>query len=108
MVLYSVAEPILRVRRRMAAPAGDAASDPSVPLAALLPAQESDRPREQRQQPAHWLWHRSAWTSTLMACLELAKQGELLVADNTSDAPPAIRPAPNRTGTGTGPVAGAP
>ena len=50
-----------------------------VSLAELLPPQERNRWLPDGTEPPVRARHRSAWTSTLMACLELTKQRELKV-----------------------------
>ena len=82
--VYSVEEARARVGRHMA----DATPAARVPLADLLPQQEIDRPPASREEPATRTLHRSAWSSTLTACLELAKQGDLTAAQEENAALP--------------------
>ena len=72
--LYTVEEARGRVRQRMR----DAIPPALVSLADLLPAHERTRRLTAGEPPTARTRYRSAWTSTLMACLELAKQGELV------------------------------
>ena len=85
--VYTVEDARTRVRRHMA----DAPSAVQVSLADLLPQQEIDRPLASREDPAIRTRHRSAWSSTLMACLEMAKQGELAVEQLSSAEMPGFR-----------------
>jgi segregation and condensation protein A len=87
MDLYSVEEARERIRCCLAKQ-GDGRS---LSLAALLPSQERSRSIEEREQPAHRVRHRSAWTTTLIACLEMTKQGELLVQEDTTQPLPSFR-----------------
>ena len=85
--LYTVEEARNRVRQRMR----DALPAASMSLADLLPQQKMNyRLAAQDPSPAHTR-HRSAWTSTLMACLEMAKQGELQVEQLEHATLPAFR-----------------
>ncbi len=61
------------------------ASLEALPLWALLPRQERERPRDERLHPQNLIRHRSGWTSTLMACLEMTRQGELLIGEQAAD-----------------------
>ncbi len=67
--LYAVAEARERILRRLAA-APDGA-----PLDRLLP----EPPETAETEPRHALRRRSAWASTLIAGLELAKQGDVVM-----------------------------
>ena len=54
-------------------------------MSVLLPRQERERRQEERLHPQNLIRHRSAWTSTLMACLEMTRQGELLIGEQAAD-----------------------
>ena len=73
--LYTVEEARDRIRHVMQC----AIPPVLVLLADLLPPQEHNRRLVAQEPPPAQTRHRSAWTSTLMACLELTKQGELVV-----------------------------
>ena len=62
-----------------------------VPLVHLLPPEERSRRLTAQVAPLARTRHRSAWTSTLMACLELAKQGELMAEQLDDAALPVFR-----------------
>lgn len=81
--LYSVEDARDRVRRHME----QEAAAQAIPLSALLPIPEREWPVDEREQPAHRIRHRSGWTSTLIACLEMAKQGDVVLAQDDSFAP---------------------
>ena len=85
--VYTVEDARARVRRHMA----DATPAAHVSLADLPPQQEINRPLASREDPAIRTRHRSAWSSTLMACLKMAKQGELAVEQPEHSALPAFR-----------------
>jgi segregation and condensation protein A len=80
--LYAVPDACLRILRLLATP-GERT------LAQLLPAPDPVDPA----RPPTRLRRCSAWTSTLLASLELAKQGELVLAQDGVWGPIAVRPA---------------
>ena len=81
--LYAVPDACLRILRLLATP-GERT------LAQLLPA--ADPVVDPARGPTR-LRRCSAWTSTLLASLELAKQGELVLAQDGVWGPIAVRPA---------------
>lgn len=85
--LYRVEDARDRVRQLMQ----DTTSTTLVPLAQLLPPEERSRRLTERAEPTARIRYRSAWTSTLMACLELAKQGQLVIEQLEDAALPAFR-----------------
>ena len=84
--LYAVPDACLRILRLLATP-GERT------LAQLLPAPDPVDPA----RPPTRLRRCSAWTSTLLASLELAKQGELVLAQDGLWEPIAVRPAAAET-----------
>jgi segregation and condensation protein A len=80
--LYAVAEARDRILRRLAETPGGA------PLEHLLP--DPDAVSEQTPRPA--LRRRSAWSSTFAASLELAKQGEVVLAQEGDFQPIQVNP----------------
>ena len=90
--LSSVVEARERIRRVLAE-----ASEPT-PLQRLVPP--DDAAEEGRAKNP--LRRRSGWASTLVACLELTKQGEITAAQDTNFAPILISPAslPGETTSG--------
>ena len=62
-----------------------------VSLADLLPPDERAHRLVAQVKPPDRTRHRSAWTSTLMACLEMAKQGELVIEQPEDAALPAFQ-----------------
>lgn len=85
--LYSIDDARERIRRHMA----EAMPTDRVSLADLLPLQEIDRLLEAQADRGVRIRHRSAWSSTLMACLEMAKQGELAVEQSAYTELPGFR-----------------
>ncbi len=73
--LYRVEDARNRVRNLMQ----DVPPTTQVSLVDLLPPDERTRRFIVQAEPPEQTRHRSAWTSTLMACLELARQGELVI-----------------------------
>jgi segregation and condensation protein A len=81
--LYAVAEARDRIRRRLAETPGGA------PLDRLLP----DPPEQPGRDARETLRRRSAWSSTLIASLELAKQGEVELGQGEDFEPIHVAPA---------------
>ena len=79
MDLYSVGEARDRIRHVLSE-----ASDPT-PMQRLLPP--GDAAGEGERPPQSPLRLRSGWASTLIACLELAKQGQVATAQDGSFTP---------------------
>ncbi|MGI4748463.1 MAG: segregation and condensation protein A [Janthinobacterium lividum] len=84
--LYRVEDARDRVRKLMQ----DVVPTDMVSLARLLPLGERSRQLVAQAEPTARIRHRSAWTSTLIACLELAKQGELVIEQLENAALPAF------------------
>ena len=81
--LFSVEEARVRVRERLA----DHQKD--VGLEALVPDEVRRLPPAQNAlDPEAHIRRRSAWTSTLVACLEMAKQGEVSVEQVSAETMP--------------------
>ncbi len=80
--LHTVEDARARIRQHLADQDG---FTEALPLWALLPRQERERPRDKRLHPQNLIRHRSGWTSTLMACLEMTRQGELLIGEQAAD-----------------------
>ncbi len=80
--LHTVEDARARIRQHLADQDG---FTEAFPLWALLPRQERERPRDERLHPQNLIRHRSGWTSTLMACLEMTRQGELLIGEQAAD-----------------------
>ena len=57
----------------------------------FLPPDERTRRFIVQAEPPEQTQHRSAWTSTLLACLEMAKQGELMAVQEEGDMLPVFR-----------------
>jgi segregation and condensation protein A len=70
LALYRLAEARARILRLLAAAAGEVAFEQLLPAA----------PQPADAEPLRTLRRRSAWSSTFAASLELAKQGEVVVA----------------------------
>jgi len=69
--VYTVETAQARVRQRLER----ARPNECIPLHQLIPEEEQRRPLEEREAATFRTKHRSGWTSTLMACLEMTKQG---------------------------------
>ncbi len=85
--LYRVEDALGRVRNLMQ----DVPPTAQVSLADLLPPDERTRRFVAQEEPSIRTRHRSAWTSTLVACLELAKQGKLVIEQLENAALPVFR-----------------
>ena len=80
--LHTVGDALARIRQHLA---DQDRPDGAFPLWALVPPQERERRQEERLHPQNLIRHRSGWTSTLMACLEMTRQGELPIGDQASN-----------------------
>ena len=80
--LHTVEDARARIRQHLADQDGVTGA---FSLWALLPRQERERRRDERLHSQNLIRHRSAWTSTLMACLEMTRQGELLIDEQAAD-----------------------
>ena len=80
--LHTVEDARARIRQHLADQDGFTGA---IPMSVLLPRQERERPREERLHPQNLIRHRSAWTSTLMACLEMTRQGKLLIGEQATN-----------------------
>jgi segregation and condensation protein A len=102
--LYSIPDARTRILRLLAETPEGHRLDELLPEA---PDTGDSDGAEAETQPV--LRRRSAWTSTLIASLELARQGEVTLAQDDTFAPiqvsPASAPAPARADGGTQPAA---